>query len=62
MAMITGHTPLTTGKTGRQTEAWGHCHILDLGAGGGEAGTVTFLTVYVWRGADRGGERRKENK
>lgn len=58
--MISGRTPLTIGKTGRlrpgDTEA--DYHILDIGEQG-KAGTVTFLTVYDWRVADRGGERRK---
>lgn len=63
VAMIFGHPPLTVGKTGRQRE-WEHgeeteCRILDIG-GGGEAGAVTFLAVFDWRGTDSKGERRKE--
>lgn len=49
MAMISGHIK---GTGTLKTEYPGY--------GGGGAGTVIFLTVYDWKGADRGGERRKE--
>lgn len=49
-------------RENRQTEAMGTLRQNAISLISGEVGTVTLPPCFDWRGADRGGERRKEKK